>query len=136
MCYREERSQHGEAAFLKEEWALLEAVAEWLGRIAERRRVIDVPVQSETNYRTLVEHLPQGLFMKDRESTYTTCNRKFANFWGREPEGILGRDDSALFPRKQPRNMWPKIGCFSGMQEGENSIAESPARKRKDGSGR
>lgn len=100
VCYREERSQHGEVPFLREERALLEAVAERLGRIIERRRAIDALAQSETKYRTLVEHLPQGVFMKDRNSTYISCNRKFANYLGREPEDILGRDDTALFPQE------------------------------------
>ena len=33
---------------------------------------------SETKYRTLLENLPQRIFLKDAESVYISCNAKYA----------------------------------------------------------
>jgi len=53
--------------------------------------------QSEERYRTLVEHLPQRVFLKDLNSTYVSCNENFARDVGISPELLPGKSDYDLF---------------------------------------
>lgn len=56
--------------------------------------------KSETLNRTLIEHLPQRVFLKDRSSNYISCNASYAGDLGISPEQIVGKDDYAFFPRE------------------------------------
>ncbi len=53
---------------------------------------------SERKYRTLVDNLPQRIFLKDAESRYVSCNRYYAEDLGLEPDAIRGRTDYDFFP--------------------------------------
>jgi rsbT co-antagonist protein RsbR len=49
--------------------------------------------------RTLVDALPDFVFMKDRDSRFLLLNRAMAQFMGAEtPQEIIGKDDFDLFP--------------------------------------
>jgi PAS domain S-box-containing protein len=65
----------------------------------ERKRAEKALHESEVLARTLVEHLPQRIFVKDRNSQYVFCNPVYARDLGIEPGQIAGQDDFAFFPR-------------------------------------
>ena len=74
-------------------------------RTAELEREIDVRRQAEValrasreEYRNLVEHLPQRIFVKDGSSVYLSCNAAYADDLGIAPEDIVGKDDFAFYP--------------------------------------
>lgn len=48
--------------------------------------------------RTLLDHLPQALFLKDRSLRFAAVNRAFCAFLGLTEEEILGKDDFSLYP--------------------------------------
>jgi len=48
---------------------------------------------NEITYQTLVDNLPQRIFLKDRNSVYISCNRNFARDLGTEPEAVIGKTD-------------------------------------------
>jgi two-component system, cell cycle sensor histidine kinase and response regulator CckA len=52
--------------------------------------------ESEERNRSLIEHLPQRIFVKDRNSVYLSCNRNYASDLGLRPEQIIGKDDFAF----------------------------------------
>ena len=54
--------------------------------------------QSEERYRTLVENLPQRVFLKDCNSTYVSCNENLARDLGISPEEVPGKSDYDLVP--------------------------------------
>ncbi len=54
--------------------------------------------ESEDSHRSLVEHLPQRIFLKDRNSVYLSCNENYASDLGITPEQIVGKDDFAFHP--------------------------------------
>ena len=62
----------------------------------EHKRAEDALIESEQRYRSLVEHLPQRIFIKDRNSVYLSCNGIYASDLGITPEEIVGKDDFAF----------------------------------------
>jgi len=50
--------------------------------------------EREEKYRTLIENLPQMVFLKDTDSRYVSCNRAFAQFMGLSPEDVPGKYDT------------------------------------------
>jgi len=54
---------------------------------------------SEDKYRTLLENLPQKIFLKDKNSVYISCNENYAGDLGIEAKAIAGKTDYDFFPR-------------------------------------
>ena len=66
--------------------------------ITRRKKAEEALRESEERHRNLVEHLPQRIFIKDRNSVYASCNRNYAADLGISPEQIVGRDDFDFHP--------------------------------------
>lgn len=54
----------------------------------------------ENKYKTLIENLPQKLFVKDKDSVYQACSESFARDLKIKPEDIPGKTDLDFFPRE------------------------------------
>lgn len=68
--------------------------------ISERKRLEDELAQAnEREYRTLIENLPQKVFLKNKNSVYISCNGNYARDLGIKPEEIVGKDDFDFFPK-------------------------------------
>ena len=70
-----------------------------LWRTRERRAHADL-VASEARYRTLVEHLPQRIFLKDAQFRWRSVNQNFADDLGIDPADVVGKTDYDLFPEE------------------------------------
>ena len=68
--------------------------------MTEQRQAQAALRRSESFNRSLVEHLPQRIFLKDINSTYLSCNRQYARDLGREPDQVVGKDDFAFYPHE------------------------------------
>ncbi len=66
----------------------------------ERKHAEEALRQREIFFRSLIENLPQQIFVKDKNSVYLSCNRNFARDIGHDPEQIIGKDDFAFFPKE------------------------------------
>src|ERR1019366_2226100 len=53
--------------------------------------------ESETKLRTLVEYIPEKLFIKDRDLRFAAVNAKFSCDLGLRPEEIIGKRDQDFF---------------------------------------
>ena len=75
------------------------------------RRLTEEKLQeSEQLNRSLVEHLPQRIFVKDLNSRYVFCNSVYARDLGMEPTQIVGQDDFAFFSRERAEGTEPTTG--------------------------
>ncbi len=68
--------------------------------ILRRKRVEKKMRASEQRFRSLVEHLPQSIFIKDRNSAYISCNVRYAKNLGINQKEIAGKDDFAFHPKE------------------------------------
>lgn len=58
----------------------------------------DVPWESK--YKTLLENLPQKIFLKDTNSVYVSCNENYAKDLKIKAEEIVGKTDYDFFPKE------------------------------------
>jgi PAS domain S-box-containing protein len=56
--------------------------------------------ESEAKYRTLVENLPQRIFLKDEHSIYISCNENYARDLKIKSEEIAGKTDYDFYPKE------------------------------------
>jgi len=66
--------------------------------VTEHRQAMDALHKSENKYRTLLENLPQKIFLKDRNSVYISCNENFAKDFNIKVEEIAGKNDYDFVP--------------------------------------
>ena len=61
--------------------------------ITERKQAEEALRQSEGELRTLIDTLPDLVWLKDPEGVYLACNRRFESFFGAPEKDIIGKTD-------------------------------------------
>jgi len=56
--------------------------------------------ESELKYRTLVQNIPEKIFVKDTDLVYVSCNEHYARDLGIETETIAGKTDFDFYPQE------------------------------------
>ena len=74
--------------------------AEIRAKVTELSRLNQVLTKSEAKYRTLVDNLPQRIFLKNKDLTYVSCNRNYARDLKIRAEEIAGKTDYDFFPKE------------------------------------
>ena len=94
--------------FTEEDEHQVRALAGQVGRIYELEHAVLERQQAETELRrserlnwNLLEHLPQRILVKDRNSVAIFCNGNYATALGLRAEEVIGKDASAFYPRAQ-----------------------------------
>jgi len=76
--------------------------------------------ESEARYRTLVDNIPQKIFIKSRDHKYVSINERYARDLGIKPEDAFGKDDYDFFPKELADKYWAddKMIMETGQTEG------------------
>ena len=61
--------------------------------LSERKRAEETLRASEAHLRTLIDTIPDLVWLKDPEGVYLSCNRRFESFFGAAVKDILGKTD-------------------------------------------
>jgi PAS domain S-box-containing protein len=102
VYYLEERPPLDEGPFLKEERKLIDGIARALSEAAERKQAEESLAQERNMLRTLIDNLPDFIYIKDSQSRFTTCNATVSNFMGAAtPEELIGKTDFDYYPAEQ-----------------------------------
>jgi len=101
VCYVEKRPECDEGPFLREERELLNAIAERLGRIVERVRAEEALVRERNLLRTLIDSLPDYIYVKDTADRFVVGNVALGCHMGATtPDELVGETDFDFFPRE------------------------------------
>jgi hypothetical protein len=68
--------------------------------VGSRMRIEDALRDSEAFNRTLVENLPQNIFVKNRNSVFLMVNANCAGELNLTPSDFIGKDDYSFYPRQ------------------------------------
>lgn len=74
--------------------------------------------------RALIDHLPQRIFIKDRESRYLLVNKTYANDLAMTPEQVVGKSDLDFFPPELAQRY--RTDDRRIMESGEGEAFEEP----------
>jgi len=66
-----------------------------------RKKVAKVFLNRETLLRTLIETIPDLVWLKDPDGLYLACNRRFERFCGAKEKDIVGKTDYDFVSREQ-----------------------------------
>ncbi|MFA5348341.1 MAG: PAS domain S-box protein [Methanoregula sp.] len=68
--------------------------------ITERKRTEEALRNSEGRLRTLVQTIPDLIWLKDKDGVYVSCNRMFERFFGSSEADIVGKTDYDFLDRE------------------------------------
>jgi len=129
--YLEDRPASDEGPFLKEERLLIDAVAERLGRITERKQMEGVLRESEERYRTLFESAAQGILIADMETKkFKYSNPAICTMLGYSQEELTKMSVSDIHPKTSLEDV---LAEFAAQARGEKILASALPCLKKDG---
>jgi len=81
--------------------ALVRREGKWeLIKSSEHKKAVEELRVSERKYRTLLENLPQKIFLKDKNLVYVSCNENYAKDLKIKAQQIVGKTDFNFFPKE------------------------------------
>ncbi len=68
--------------------------------ITERKRAEEALINSETRLHTLIQTIPDIIWLKDKDGVYLSCNSMFERFFGAREADIVGKTDYDFVDRE------------------------------------
>jgi PAS domain S-box-containing protein len=68
--------------------------------ISKRKQVEEILAQERKLLRTLIDNMPDNIYVKDTKSRFVVANFAVANFMGTTPEGLIGKSDFDFYPHE------------------------------------
>ncbi len=87
---------------------------------AEREKANTELRRREERFRTLVENLPQKIFLKDKNSVYMSCNENYARDLKTKPDEIVGKADYDFYPKELAEKYRADDKRIMGSKKGED----------------
>ncbi|MGD0116246.1 MAG: diguanylate cyclase [Dehalococcoidia bacterium] len=103
VCYLEERPESDEGPFLTEERSLLNAIAERLGRVSERRQAEEALRESEEKYRRIFDSIQDMYFRTDARGIIMEVSPSVER-WGYSREKLIGTQVMDLYDSPEQRS--------------------------------
>ena len=83
------------------QFAIIKKESKWVSLESSERRKADEALRaSEIKYKTLLENLPQKIFLKDENLVYISCNENYVRDLKIRPEEIAGKTDYDFYPKE------------------------------------
>jgi PAS domain S-box-containing protein len=98
VCYLAEKPACDEGPFLNEERALLNAIAQRLGRIIERKRTEEALIDRDARLTILLENMAASFWTTDCNLIFTSAVGKVRDDVDFEPEFLIGQSLESQFP--------------------------------------
>jgi PAS domain S-box-containing protein len=99
VYYIQQSPDLDEGPFLKEERNLINAIAQALGVAISRREMEEALVHERNMLRTLIDIIPDSIYVKDTQSRFTEANMAVVRFMGAETrDQVLGKSDFDFYP--------------------------------------
>lgn len=116
VYYAEQRPECDEGPFLKEERALIDAIAERVSRFIERNRFRDAMVQARKEWETTFDSIRDFIFVTDQRGAIRRVNRFFAEKFEVNSTHFLGKKCNKIFGC----NLLGTGGCpFLDLEQGQ-----------------
>jgi PAS domain S-box-containing protein len=115
--YLKKRPELDEGPFSREERRLIDAVAERVGRITERKKAEELLKLRTKEQEVLLSSIPAFVYFKDTKSKLITANKAFAEMVNTPIDHLPGKDAYDLFPKEQAQKF--HIDDQKVMQSGE-----------------
>ncbi len=109
IFYLEEQPKSDQGPFLKEERALIDAVAERLGRIIQRVQAQNSLLETSNYLESLITYANSPIIVWDPALKITRFNRAFEKLTGYSANEVLGQELSMLFPEASRAESMSKI---------------------------
>lgn len=130
VCYLEERPTLAEGPFLKEERPLIDAIAERLGKITERKRAEKMLQESEERFRAIFEGANDGILVADvKTKRFFFANPRICEITGYSLEELLKLGVGDIIPKKDLPYV---IDSFEKQRQGKVALSKDVPVLRKD----
>jgi PAS domain S-box-containing protein len=93
------------AAFSQEDITLFQTLADQLANtiynvnlVAENTRLLDQAEKSQRFLKTVIEHIPDPIFIKNKDHTLLEMNQANARIIGQSEQDLIGKTDQDFFP--------------------------------------
>jgi diguanylate cyclase (GGDEF)-like protein/PAS domain S-box-containing protein len=132
VCYLEEKPESDEGPFLTEERGLINAIAERLGRVGERRQAEEALRESEARYKALFASAPEGMLVADLQTKqFRHANPAMCRMFGYTEEEFLRIGVTDIHPKESLSYV---LAEFEAQVRGEKLLAADIPCRRKDSS--
>lgn len=101
VCYLEKTPETDDGQFLAEERKLIDAIAEELGGVIELKRAEQGRAEEHNLLCTLMDNLPDCIYIKDSQSRFVMGNSALACSVGvTSPSALIGKTDFDFYPHE------------------------------------